>query len=191
MAEAENGDLYLVYGVTEGFHQNIEMVVLNGETLEVQQTIPVAMGGGHKDRVNINARPALAFDARNNLWISYENNRNTSRPEDGDNYTGDRCCALLSYQEGKIVEGWEGVLGDVVISVPTADRRRGGVVRERIIGTLEESEGEWGLYEELVYLLIHGVLHLIGYDHLEEKEAAQMEARERELFREIGTHRPD
>ena len=104
LAEAKNGDLYIAYGLTEGFHQNIEMTILDGETLNLKKTVPVAIGGGHKDRVNINTRPALAFDAQDNLWISYENNRNTSRLEDGDNYTGDRCCAMVSYQKGKIVE---------------------------------------------------------------------------------------
>ncbi|MEA3476765.1 MAG: DUF3604 domain-containing protein, partial [Bacteroidota bacterium] len=44
------------------------------------------------------------FDANNQLWISYENNKDANRLEDGDNYTGGRCCAILSYQDGKIVE---------------------------------------------------------------------------------------
>ena len=104
LAEAKNGNLYIAYGLTEGFHQSIEMTILDGGTLNIKETVPVAIGGGHKDRVNINARPALAFDAQDNLWISYENNRNTSRLEDGDNYTGDRCCAIVSFQKGKMVE---------------------------------------------------------------------------------------
>ena len=104
IAEAKNGDLYIVYVLTSGFHQNIEMTILNGETLRVQETIPVAIGGGHKDRVNINTKPAVSFDSLDNLWISYENNRNSSQLEDGDNYTGDRCCSIVSYQNGKIVE---------------------------------------------------------------------------------------
>ncbi|WP_289053761.1 sulfatase-like hydrolase/transferase [Carboxylicivirga marina] len=104
MAQAKNGDLYVAYGLTNGFHQDIEMTILDGESLQVKKVVPVAIGGGHKNRVNINSRPALAFDAWDNLWISYENNRNASRFEDGDNYTGDRCCAILSYQNGKIVE---------------------------------------------------------------------------------------
>ncbi len=104
IVEDKNGDLYIAYGLTEGFHQNIEMTIIDGETLKIKKFIPVAIGGGHKNRVNINARPALAFDAQDHLWISYENNRNASRMDDGDNYTGDRCCAVLSYQNGKIVE---------------------------------------------------------------------------------------
>lgn len=104
IAEAKNGNLYIAYTLTGGFHQNIEMSIINGKTLKIQETIRVAIGGSHKDRVNINTKSALAFDVRNNLWISYENNRNATRFEDGDNYTGDRCCAILSYQNGKIVE---------------------------------------------------------------------------------------
>ncbi len=104
IAEAKNGDLYVAYGLTDGFHQNIEMSIIDGENLKVKEFIPIAVGGGLIDRVNINSRPALNFDAQDNLWISYENNRNNSRMEDGDNYTGDRCCAILSYQNGKIVE---------------------------------------------------------------------------------------
>ncbi len=104
IAEAKNGDLYIIYGLTNGFHQDIEMTIIDGKTLEVQETIPVAIGGKHKNRVNINARPVLEFDAHDNLWISYESNRDKTRVDDGDNYTGDRCCAILSYQNGKIVE---------------------------------------------------------------------------------------
>ncbi len=104
IVEAGNGDLYVAYVLTGGFHQNIEMAIVDGKNLNIRKTIPVAIGGGLADRVNINTKPALAFDAQENLWISYENNRNTTRLEDGDNYTGDRCCTILSYQNGKIVE---------------------------------------------------------------------------------------
>ncbi len=36
--------------------------------------------------------------------------------------------------------------------------------------------------DEFRLLLTHGLLHLLGYDHLEEDEARQMEAREEELL---------
>ncbi len=104
LAEAKNGDLYVAYGYTYGYHQNIEMSIIDCRSSEIKKTIPIVIGGGFKNRINLNTKPALAFDALDRLWISYENNRNASRLDDGDNYTGDRCCAILSYQDGKVVE---------------------------------------------------------------------------------------
>ncbi len=104
LAESPDGDLFVAYGLTSGYHQNIEMSIINGNSLEIKNTVPVAMGGGLETRVNLNTKPALAFDANGRLWISYENNRNTSRFDDGDNYTGDRVCAILSYVDGEILE---------------------------------------------------------------------------------------
>jgi hypothetical protein len=104
IAESENGDLYVAYGITDGFHQNIEFSIIDGNTCEIKKSVPVAIGGGFKDRVNINSKPSITFDSMDNLWISYENNRFATRLDDGDNYTGDRACAMVSYQDGKIVE---------------------------------------------------------------------------------------
>jgi probable rRNA maturation factor len=35
-------------------------------------------------------------------------------------------------------------------------------------------------------MVIHGCLHLLGYDHIEDEEAEEMEALERELLAELG-----
>lgn len=63
-----------------------------------------------------------------------------------------------------------GYLGDVVISVETAQRQA------RKLGH--------GLQTELQLLLLHGVLHLMGYDH--EADNGQMNRRERALRRRLG-----
>jgi len=36
------------------------------------------------------------------------------------------------------------------------------------------------------HMVVHGVLHLAGHDHLDETEAAVMEARERDILAELG-----
>jgi probable rRNA maturation factor len=60
------------------------------------------------------------------------------------------------------------LLGDVIISIETATRqaqRRGHA-----------------LLEELQTLLIHGILHLLGYDHeISRREALRMRRKEQEL----------
>jgi probable rRNA maturation factor len=86
----------------------------------------------------------------------------------------DRPTDVLSFAQG---EGQgpcpEGILGDVVISVDTAARQ----ARERRATLGRESER----------LLIHGILHLLGYDHERSvAEARRMQRRERLLARLLG-----
>ena len=67
-------------------------------------------------------------------------------------------------------------LGDVVIC-PSAVRRnakKAGVPFD----------------DELALMVIHGVLHLLGYDHAEDAEAEAMEGRERDLLAAAGMVRP-
>lgn len=61
------------------------------------------------------------------------------------------------------------LLGDVVISLETAQRqaRQSGIP----------------LKEEFTFLLIHGILHLLGYDHVGSvRKGREMGAREEEIF---------
>ncbi|MCH2110568.1 MAG: rRNA maturation RNase YbeY [Polyangiaceae bacterium] len=58
-------------------------------------------------------------------------------------------------------------LGDVVISLDTAERQAKGRKRE--------------LLAEVRFLLAHGLLHLLGYDHAEPEEKKEMTKRTRQL----------
>ena len=60
------------------------------------------------------------------------------------------------------------VLGDVVIDLDQALR--------------QSAEGDWGVIEELVMLAIHGTLHLLGHDHQDLDEEAQMRAVEHDVL---------
>ena len=75
----------------------------------------------------------------------------------------------FSMNEGEKQTSSSSMLGDVVISVETAARQayKHGV----------------SLEEEVTRLLIHGLLHLVGYEHenVSEEEARKMEDKEREL----------
>ena len=64
------------------------------------------------------------------------------------------------------------LLGDVVISMPTAQR--------------QAAQLGHGLYDEVTRLLVHGVLHLLGYDHERgPREAARMARKERAILKAI------
>jgi len=102
LAEDRQGHLFLAYGLTDGLHQNIEMVKLHAQSLAIEDTIPVAIGGGFEKRINLNTQAAMAFDSRDRLWISYENNRHAHRLDDSDCFTGDRYCAMLCYHQGEL-----------------------------------------------------------------------------------------
>ncbi len=83
----------------------------------------------------------------------------------------DRSTNVISFamQEGDFAGVNPEVLGDVIISAPTCAR--------------EAEEGEVSFVSRLHFLLLHGILHLAGYDHERSGEAAarRMEKKEREL----------
>lgn len=46
------------------------------------------------------------------------------------------------------------------------------------------------LSDHCAHLLVHGVLHLLGYDHIEEADAEDMESRERAILSQLGIADP-
>lgn len=76
----------------------------------------------------------------------------------------------FSLQEGEFGGLTPHALGDVVISADTAAQ--------------EAEAGGWDGYERLIFLLLHGILHLTGYDHERsgEAEARRMERKEQEIW---------
>ncbi|WP_353096076.1 rRNA maturation RNase YbeY [Tissierella praeacuta] len=64
------------------------------------------------------------------------------------------------------------LLGDIIISVEKA---------------LEQSN-DFGhsLYREVAYLTAHSMLHLLGYDHMEEEEKSIMRKKEKEVMKRLG-----
>lgn len=89
----------------------------------------------------------------------------------------DRPTDVLSFEcdgvddDMPVAEGGPFELGDIVVAPDVA----------------QAQAPEYGLSfaDELSLLVTHGLLHLCGYDHMEDGEAAEMEARERELLSEF------
>ncbi|HIU64073.1 MAG TPA: rRNA maturation RNase YbeY [Candidatus Avacidaminococcus intestinavium] len=65
----------------------------------------------------------------------------------------------------------EHLLGDIIICAEIAEQ--------------QGKEYGHGLTREIVYLAIHGLLHLLGYDHMNEEDKKIMRAKEEEALREI------
>ncbi len=101
------------------------------------------------------AELSLAFVTDQTIHELNRRYRHKDRPTDVLSFPlADECCPTL--------------LGDVVISVDTA--RRQARQRKRAFA------------DELRALLIHGILHLLGYDHeVSDSEAVRMRRKEREL----------
>ncbi|MBG6289254.1 MULTISPECIES: rRNA maturation RNase YbeY [Pseudomonas] len=64
------------------------------------------------------------------------------------------------------------LLGDLVICAPVVIR--------------EAAEQGKSVQAHWAHLVIHGCLHLLGYDHIDDVEAEEMEGLERELLAELG-----
>jgi probable rRNA maturation factor len=62
-------------------------------------------------------------------------------------------------------------LGEVIISYPQAAR--------------QAKENKQTIKAELAWLVVHGLLHLLGYDHQDDKSEAVMRKREDKILREI------
>jgi probable rRNA maturation factor len=90
------------------------------------------------------------------------------------NRSGPTNVIAFPMREGDFTGVTPDLLGDVVISSDTAFREGG--------------ETEDGFRLRFTELLIHGILHLFGYDHeTDSRQAEQMEVMSIELLQQVGT----
>lgn len=68
------------------------------------------------------------------------------------------------------------LLGDLVICAPVVAREAD-----------EQSKPEW---QHWAHLTVHGCLHLLGYDHINDDDAGQMEAREIAILQQFAIKNP-
>jgi probable rRNA maturation factor len=84
--------------------------------------------------------------------------------------------AALDHTGPALPDGAPVFLGDIAIAAETVAR--------------EASEQDKPVTEHLAHLVIHGTLHLLGYDHEAEEEALEMEALERDVLKQHGIDDP-
>ncbi len=82
---------------------------------------------------------------------------------------------VLSFSTNEVDPDTRAVyLGEVILSLPRA--------RE------QASAGGHPLLEELQLLVVHGTLHLLGYDHIEKSDAARMQPIQNKLLSKLGVN---
>ena len=80
----------------------------------------------------------------------------------------DRPTDVLSFSQREDGDPEDPMLGDVIISIERAKE--------------QAPEHNNSVSAELSLLLVHGILHLLGYDHEDDEEAEVMEAKEKEIL---------
>ena len=83
---------------------------------------------------------------------------------------------VLSFPFDSDIELTPVLLGDLVICVPVVEREAGEQTKLR--------EHHWA------HMVIHGCLHLLGYDHIDEADAVEMETLEGEILASLAINNP-
>ncbi|NCF66392.1 MAG: rRNA maturation RNase YbeY [Chloroflexi bacterium] len=89
----------------------------------------------------------------------------------------DRPTDVLSFPAGELSPNSLEELpyvGDIAISMPYARK--------------QAEAGEHSLLAELQLLVVHGTLHLIGYDHITKEDKARMWSLQQEILTQLGLH---
>lgn len=128
------------------------------------------------------AAEAQDIEAGSELSVTFVNNEEIQQINNeyrGKNVPTDVISfAMEELGEGEIainVEGAPRVLGDIVISVERA----------------KEQAADYGHSEEreLGFLAIHGFLHLLGYDHMEDEDEKEMTEKQEAILQSFGLRR--
>ena len=88
----------------------------------------------------------------------------------------DKPTNVLSFPSGEASEGRRRRLGDVAIALGTVKRE--AKAQGKTVG------------DHVTHLMVHAMLHLLGYDHEAEPDAEEMEALERKALAALGIADP-
>lgn len=90
----------------------------------------------------------------------------------------DKPTNVLSFpaDEDEAIPGEEPSLGDIVLALETVSR--------------EAQDQAKTMDDHVSHLVVHGILHLLGYDHENERDAGQMEDLERKILGQMGISDP-
>lgn len=133
-----------------------------------------------EEEVNVDTEVSLVFVDNENIRTINNETRNIDRETDVLSFP------MLDYEEGRVFknqyanykfgaadcDGDELVLGDIVLSLEKAKE--------------QSVEYNHSFEREASYLVVHSVLHLLGYDHMEDEEKKVMRKREEEILNKLN-----
>lgn len=76
--------------------------------------------------------------------------------------------------------------GDAFVEAPQSTASLGEVVVCLPVAEAQASAAGRAVAGEIAHLLVHGLLHILGYDHEETQQSAEMRTREDELLAPLG-----
>ena len=88
----------------------------------------------------------------------------------------DKATNVLSFPQIEPFGAVAGILGDVILARETLER--------------EAKEEGVSFEDHFTHLMVHGFLHILGYDHLDDDEALVMESLETQILASLGVADP-
>lgn len=163
---------------TDNRQQNIE--VTEGFINELEDVCRYAL---EKEEVTQKCQISLLFVDNEEIREINKETRNIDKATDVLSFP------MLDYPKGKVfkdvykdkvfdvmyLDGDELVLGDMVLSLERAEE--------------QSREYNHSFKREVCYLIVHSILHLLGYDHMEDEEKKIMRAREEEILNGLDIKR--
>ena len=145
-------------GISVTLHIDGELGALPGEE-DIENWVHAALQSGPKESITNEVCIRLTSEEESQrLNLEY---RDKNHPTN-----------VLSFPLQAPLEGGGVLLGDVVICAP--------VVRAEALAQKKSGKAHWA------HMVVHGVLHLQGYDHSDESGAEEMETLEKQILAELG-----
>ncbi|MED3563748.1 rRNA maturation RNase YbeY [Bacillus sp. MUM 116] len=125
-----------------------------------------------KEKIEVGSEVSVTFVSNDRIQEINREYRHKDAPTDVISF------ALEELGEGEVElvgVNMPRILGDIIISIPKA----------------KEQAGEYGhsFIRELGFLSVHGFLHLLGYDHMNEADEKEMFTLQKEILDEYGLTR--
>ena len=118
-----------------------------------------------------NSELSITLTDDENIHALNKKYRNIDKPTDVLSF------AFRESDEPQILDSELEILGDIIISVERAK--------------IQAEDFGHSFLREIIFLEVHGLLHLLGYDHIEEQDRIEMETEQRFIMDKLGIGRTD